>query len=144
MAILLCSVLIIISNLLSPNIKGIIGIAENPKSAYILMHHFGGKLLMDDDSFFLKYSGYSEYNDNFLKLSQIFNMHLYKPNTNYIELLKFYDRIYGYKPLTINVELSEDNIKNAEKKFVEILDKIDCEDKSCLLGTLKKCLPFLQ
>jgi len=142
--ILLRSVLIIISNLLSPNIEGIISIAENPKSAYILMHHFGGELLKDDDSFFLKYSGHSRYNNNFLKLSQIFNMPLYKPNTNYIELLKLYDRYYGYKPLTINVELSEDNIKNAEKKFVEILDKIDCSEKLCLLGTMKKCLHFLQ
>ena len=83
--ILLRSVLIIISNLLSPNIEGIISIAENPKSAYILMHHFGGELLKDDDSFFLKYgSSHSEYNNNFLRLSQIFKMPLYNPNTNYI------------------------------------------------------------
>ena len=143
--ILLHGVLIIISNLLSPDIEGIISIAENPISAYILMRHFGGELLVDDDIVFLKYRGLSEYNNNFLELAKLQNIPLYKPNTNYIQLLKSYDRVYGFmqQPLTITVKLNNKNIQTAEKKFNELLDKIDCSDKFCLLGTMKKCLHFL-
>ena len=118
--ILLRSIIILISEYLSKDIKYIKSFALNPSSAYILMQHFGGKLLEHDIR-----------NREFLRLSEEKGMPLYKPDTDYKELFKLYkDKLFDrYFMLTIAVELNEENKQKAYEKFQDLLVgeiKISC------------------
>ena len=108
--ILLRSIIIIISNYLSKDIKYIKSIAINPSSAYILMQHFGGELFYDGDD-----SG----NVQFLEFSEKKGMSLYNPDTEYKKLFELYED--EYSALTIKVELNPENIQKAYQKFDDLL-----------------------
>ena len=131
--ILLRSVLIIISKLLSSDFLRIKTYALNLTSAYIFIKHFGAILDEDDEN-----------TTKFLEFSNENDMPFNDPKTNLYNLLYLAYYNVKYLNLIIIVELSDDNIENAENKFDEILHKIVCEHKSCLLGTMNKCLHFLQ
>ena len=112
--ILLRSIIIIISNYLSTDIKYIKSIAITPASAYILMQHFGGKL----------YDGYYSFgNEKFLEFSEKNGMSLYNHDTDYKKLFKLYEDKYSI--LTIAIELNPKNVQKADQTFQDILvDKI--------------------
>jgi hypothetical protein len=110
--ILLRSIIIIISEHISTDIKYIISIAINPGSAYMMMQYFGGKL-------FNPYGGLGMLESEFLKFSEEMRMPLYRPDTNYKELFKSYtDKFYR---LIIAVEVNPENIQNAYNKFHDLL-----------------------
>jgi hypothetical protein len=109
--ILLRSIIIILSEHISKDIKYIISIAINQVSAYIMMQYFGGKL-------------YNTYGDDeneleFLKFSEERGMPLYEPDTNYKNLFDLYK--YKFKTLTIAVEVNPKNIEKADTKFNDLV-----------------------
>ena len=113
--ILLRSIIIIISKYLSSDITYIKSVAINPASAYILMQYLGGKLF--------KYDGINlgHYNKKFLDFSKEKGMPLYEPGTDYKKLFELYKKQGTFEVLVIEIELNDDNIKNAYNKFHDLL-----------------------
>lgn len=110
---LLLSVVILISVLLPLHISRIISVAINPISAYLVITYFGGiiphpDIVPDNIEFF-----------TFLQESHI----TITPETDYKELFEKYKKDFG---LIVYIELTPDNLKNAERKFHAILDEIKC------------------
>jgi hypothetical protein len=113
---LLRSIIIIISEHISKDLKYIISIATNPDSAYMMMQYFGGKL-------------FNPYGDNlgrheseFLNFSEKKGMPLYKSDTNYKELFKLYKN--KFYMLIIAVEVNPENIEKANTKFNDLVSGI--------------------
>ena len=111
--ILLRSIIIILSEHISKDIKYIISFAINQGSAYMMMQYFGGKL-------------YNPYGDNlgifeseFLNFSETMGMPLYEPDTDYKKLFESYkDKLIS---LTIAVEVNPENIEKADTKFNDLV-----------------------
>jgi hypothetical protein len=131
--ILLSCTLILISKLLSNDFLRIKTSALSLTSAYIFIKHFGAILDEDDKN-----------TTRFLEFSKMSFKEIIDPKIDLYKLLHSAYYNVKYLNLIIIVELSDENIQNAENKFDEILDKIVCEHKSCLLGTMEKCLHFLK
>jgi hypothetical protein len=123
--ILLSSIIIIISKYLSSDITYIKSLAINPASAYILMQYLGGQLFKYDDGSL----GY--YNSKFLEFSKEMNMPLYESDTNYKKLFELYEQKEPFKMLIITVELNDENIEKADKKFNDLvtgISRITCPE----------------
>ena len=118
--ILLCSILIIISKYLSKYIIYINTTAINLTSAYIMMQHFRGKLVIyDNDS-----EDSENSNIQLLNLARVNDIKLYTPSTNYKQLFELYKKQYGETSMlrfVIKVELTPENIQNAYNKFNDLL-----------------------
>jgi hypothetical protein len=128
--ILLCSILIIISEYLSRYITYINTTAINLTSAYIMMQHFRGKLVIyDNDS-----EDSENSNTQLLNLARENDIELYTPSTNYKKLFELYKKQYGETSMPrflIKVELTPENIQNAYNKFNDLLTgtiQITCPD----------------
>jgi hypothetical protein len=128
--ILLCSILIIISKYLSKYITYINTTAINLTSAYIMMQHFRGKLVIyDNDS-----EDSENSNIQLLNLARVNDIKLYTPSTNYKKLFELYKKQYGETSMhrfVIKVELTPENIQNAYNKFNDLLTgtiQITCPD----------------
>ena len=108
---LLRCTLIIITPLLSLDIKLIRSDAMNPASAYILITYLGGKL--DDDDYRTL---------EFVKFAETHSINIYGSKTDLQELLRLYDDTRKYHGLMVIVELSDENIQKAEEQFHYILE----------------------
>jgi len=109
--LLRCTV-ILISLLLSEHIKRITSTAMNPISFYLLIKYFGGIVrdIEDNIVFF-----------NFLKTNGI----IINSDTDYRALFELYENSGGFG-VTIDIELTPENIEKADHAFVQILDEIVC------------------
>jgi hypothetical protein len=116
--ILLRSIIIILSEHISKDIKYIISYAINQGSAYMMMKYFGGKLYNHP------------YNDGenereFLNFSEEMGMPLHAPDTNYKNLFDLYkDKFKMFKMLIIAVKVNPENILKAYTKFNDLVDLV--------------------
>jgi len=116
---LLRCVVIIISKLLYPDIDNLQSLALNPVSAYLLINYFNGIIDETNKRFF-----------EFLKDKQDFlkDKHIeINDNPDYKELFRYFtDFENGNFELIVSIPLTPPNIENAENKFSEILQMINC------------------
>jgi hypothetical protein len=114
---LLRCVIILISVLLPQRITLINSTTINPISAYLLIKYFGG-IIPDREI-----EGVNSEFFNFLEQEQI----TITPETDYKELFEKFEETFGYFTLIVYIELTPENIANAEVKFQTILDEILCD-----------------
>jgi hypothetical protein len=108
---LLCSVIIIIANLLKKNIKNIEAFAINPKSAWLLIHYFHSTIPIDDNLSFYNYL-----DDNNTDINKIT-----------INTIKDYERYTDDNKLYLSIPINDININNAKYQYNEIMKEISCE-----------------
>lgn len=113
---LLRCVIILISVLLPLHISRIISGALNPISAYLLLTYFGG---------IIPPPAIESGNTNFFRFLETNSISI-TPETDYKELCKEFEKTNGEFELVVYIELTQENIANAERKFHAILDEILC------------------
>ena len=110
---LLCSIIIIIANLLKKNIKNIEAFAINTKSAWLLIHYFHSTIPTNYDSNLLFYKYLK---DNNMTINDI--------TIDVIEDYKTY--IHNFE-LYLSIPIDDSHIKNAKDQYNEIIKEISCE-----------------
>ena len=110
---LLCSVIIIIANLLKKNIKNIEAFAINTKSAWLLIHYFNSAIPTNYDSNLLFYK-YLE--DNNMSINNI-SFHDIENYKTYIHNFELY----------LSIPINDININNAMQQYNQIIEEISCK-----------------
>jgi len=109
---LLCSIIIIIANLLKKNIKNIKAFAINPTSAWLLIRYFNSTIPIDDNLSFYNYLENNKIDINKITVDTIKDYEIYTDN-NF--------------ELYLSIPINDININNATQQYNEIMKEISCK-----------------